>query len=220
MQKQSSLSRVGTETLCALFDKYACDKGSQKHRYDRVYAPSLEKYRALPFVMLEIGVFKGNSLEAWVDYFPNATFIGLDVFTRVDPTKIPILQHPRVRWFKCDSVKGPSKELLAFLQGRQVDVIIDDGLHTHDAQRLTFENFFPLLKNDGVYFIEDVWPFAMMTRSQKRHRWLQKHPLDWTDEKYQQLLKSIASHDKKFHDLRTGHDPDSFVIEVKKKTSG
>ena len=36
------------------------------------------------------------------------------------------------------------------------DIIIDDGLHTLEGQQETLANFWPLLKNGGIYVIEDM----------------------------------------------------------------
>ena len=38
------------------------------------------------------------------------------------------------------------------------DIIIDDGWHLDTAQESTLTNFFPYLKNDGLYIIEDIYP--------------------------------------------------------------
>lgn len=201
--------------LVECFDMYNCDKGSRKHRYDRVYEPALANLWDAPFRMLEVGVFKGASLQAWVEYFPNASFVGIDIFERVDIPNIPILNHPRVSWVQCDSTEPVSGEFKN-LAGRGFDVIIDDGLHTFDAQRQTFENLIPFLKEGGVYFIEDVWPFHLMTAHQKQHRWMLTHPNDFSDAQYDQLIKAISPYNVKFHDLRNGFDPDTFIIEVRK----
>ena len=37
------------------------------------------------------------------------------------------------------------------------DIIIDDGLHTSEGQRLTFQRLFEFVKPQGAYYIEDVW---------------------------------------------------------------
>ena len=89
--------------LVDYFDKYKCDKGRLKHRYDRVYEPALEPLRDKDFDILEIGIFKGNSIEALVEYAPYATVVGLDTFQRIKPEDIPILEHGNVMWHKCDS---------------------------------------------------------------------------------------------------------------------
>ena len=196
--------------LCDLFDKYECDKGSLRHRYDRVYEPVLEPLRDNEFNVLEIGIFKGDSISALVEYAPWAQVVGFDTFQRIQPEDIFILDHPNVMW-----VKGDSTTSIDGFEG-QFDIIIDDGLHTHEAQRKTFENFFPYLKNDGVYFIEDVWPFDIMSTAEKQHPWLKKYPQNWNDVDYSKLLEAITPHNVTFHDIRKGYQPDTFIIEIRK----
>ncbi|KKM65248.1 hypothetical protein LCGC14_1493180 [marine sediment metagenome] len=195
--------------LVECFDKYKCDKGSLKHRYDRVYELALEPLRNKEFDLLEIGIFKGNSLEALVEYAPRAQIVGLDTFQRIQPNDISILQHDNVEWLKCDSTEPTTLK-------RTFDIIIDDGLHTHEAQRKTFANFFPYLKDDGVYFIEDVWPFDIMGWMEKQHPWLKKHPMSWNDTEYEKLLETVSPYNVTFHDIREGYDPDTFIIEIRK----
>lgn len=205
-------------SLVKLFDKYGCDKGNIKHRYDRVYAPVLDKFENNSFNMLEIGVFKGNSTEAFIEYCPQAKIVGVDIFTRVNPENIPILNHSRVAWAKCDSLEGPNEAFDVVVPEEKFDIIIDDGLHTHIAQRKTFENFFQYLKRGGSYFIEDVWPYHLMSEKEKQHFWLQKHAPDFSDEEYNKLIATIEAEEAEiiYHDLRDGYDPDTFIIEIKK----
>jgi hypothetical protein len=203
--------------LVKLFDKYGCDKGNIKHRYDRVYEPVLESYKDTPFSMLEIGVFKGNSTEAFLDFSPQIEIVGIDIFTRVSPENIPVLNQPRVSWAKCDSLKGANDAFRAVAPEDGFDIIIDDGLHTHEAQWKTFENFIPFLKDGGSYFIEDVWPYDKMTTKEKQHPWLKKHSPGFSEEEYKKLLDKISSFEVIRHDLREGYDPDTYIIEVKKQ---
>ena len=199
-------------TLVESFDKFNCDKGNNRHRYDRVYEPIFEPLRDKEFTVLEIGILGGASIEALLEYAPKAKIVGLDTFERINSNEISILEHPNVTGVKGDSTK-PSNDYFKHLH---FDIIIDDGLHTHDAQRLTFQNYFPHLSSTGVYFIEDVWPFDRMGWMEKQHPWLKKHPTNWTDEKYQQLLKTISPYTVAFHDIRDGYYPDTFIIEVRK----
>ncbi|NJO65483.1 MAG: class I SAM-dependent methyltransferase [Richelia sp. RM2_1_2] len=203
------------KTLVELFDKYKCDKGSLKHRYDRVYEPALQSLLDKSFTMLEIGIFKGNSTEAWVEYFPHVNIVGVDIFERVKMEDIPILKHPRVVGYKGSSLNKLKTKFNNIASGG-FDVIIDDGLHTHEAQWKTFVNFIPHLKNGGKYFIEDVWPFDLMTPSEKEHYWLKKHAPAFSEENYQKLLNAINQYTVVYHDLRKGYDPDTFIIEVRK----
>jgi hypothetical protein len=202
-------------SLVELFDKYKCDKGSLKHRYDRVYEPVLDGYQDEHFNMLEIGVFKGNSTEAFVEYCPKIEIVGVDIFTRVDMKDIPIFDRPQVHPCKCDSLEGPTEQFKE-LAKNEFDIIIDDGLHTHEAQWKTFKNFFPFLVEGGSYFIEDVWVYDRMSEKEKQHPWLIKHGAAFSEKQYQKLLNIIEPYEVIYHDLREGYDPDTFIIEIRK----
>lgn len=203
--------------LVDLFDKYGCDKGNIKHNYERVYDPAIEKYKATgkPFRLLEIGVFKGNSTEAWIEYCPEIEIVCLDIYERVQMNDVEILKHPRVTGYKGDSLKGPGDDFQALVKDG-FDIIIDDGLHTHEAQRKTFLNFIPFLKDDGVYFIEDVWPYDIMTDKEKQHPWLKKYAPGFSEHEYARLLDVLDPYKLKYHDLREGSDPDTVIFEVRK----
>lgn len=181
------------------FDRHGCDKG-KRHGYERVYEPAFEHIRDEPLRILEIGIYKGASLAAWVDYFPNATVVGIDTFQRVSPADVPILDHPRVEWRQHDSTTPIN-------MGR-FDFVIDDGCHTHTAQRKTFDAFMPYA---AQYFIEDVWALDHMTPAEKQHKWLQQE--GYSEKEYQKLLNALEPCE--FHDLRAGYQPDSFIIGVK-----
>lgn len=131
------------------FDKHGCDKGTKRHRYDVFYEPVFSAHRYRPVRILEIGIFSGASLAAWLDYFPLAEVIGVDTFERIPPEHIPILRHSRVSWFKADSTQFVP-DISA------VDFIIDDGSHKVAAQVATMFLYRSVLKHSGSYFIEDV----------------------------------------------------------------
>jgi hypothetical protein len=177
------------------FDKYGCDRGTSRHRYDRIYEGIKPKR------ILEIGVFQGAGVAAWLDYC-DAEIVCVDLFERCD--RPAIVEHPRVTWVKSDSTTVK-------LSGK-FDLIIDDGAHDPDSQRLTFENLFPLCT--GRYFIEDVWPLDVMNSGQLKHPWIQKPAYSMA--KYQDLLRAVSAHDLIRHDLRAGHAPDSYLFEIKR----
>ena len=130
-----------------VFDRHGCDKG-KRHGYEKIYEPIFAPLRLEPITLLEVGIFRGESLAAWVEYFPNATIIGVDDFHRIPPHKVEILSHPRVRWFQMDSTQEAPDV--------RADIIIDDGRHTPEAQLATLALYRPLLKEGGHYFIEDA----------------------------------------------------------------
>jgi hypothetical protein len=136
-------------TLLECFDKHGCDKGSARHRYDKFYEPIFEPIRNEPIRLLEIGIFRGASIAAWLDYFPNAQIIGVDTFERVPPEQIPVLKNSRVSYLNYDSRhRAPRIE--------PVDFVIDDGSHDPSAQSATAYLYRPLVKYGGKYFIEDI----------------------------------------------------------------
>lgn len=136
----------GAMSLSELFHKYGSDKDT-----DHCYAPVYERLLNLkrPFVknVLEIGVFKGGSLRAWRDWFPNAAIWG------VDNDRAALFSEDRIR-----CILGDQREDLASVVGDSVryDLIIDDGSHIGEDQLRSLENLFHLLNVGGDYFIEDV----------------------------------------------------------------
>lgn len=201
-------------TLGNLFNQYGCDK-AVKHHYDKIYEKLMGERKDDPINLLEIGVFKGNSIEAWLDYFPNATIYGIDIFKRVEPNNIAVLQHPRVKWAKCDSTD--SQQAGSLWPDVRFDFIIDDGLHTPKANKSTFDNFIHKLAPDGLFFIEDVFPIDRMSASEMMTPWVRNNPVDYSKEQFDQFMKSMTQYKHERYDNRslTGQ-PDSYMFVVYK----
>lgn len=198
-----------------LFNKYGCDK-AKKHLYHTVYEKEFDTLRNEAINILEVGVFRGDSIRAWLDYFPNATIYGIDVFKRVVPNDIDILQHERVKWLKADSTNIAVRSQIKKQWPRiRFDIIIDDGLHTPDANAKTLHNLFPLLKKNGKYYVEDVWPIDIMTMDEMNHYWIQKHPDRYNILEMNKFTREIEGKDIKRFDLRPfSNEPDSYIIRV------
>lgn len=141
------------ESLDTIFDKYDTDKNTSFHHYTRQYEALLRPFRDKPIQYLEIGVFKGGSVKAMREAFPNAKcIVGLDI-------------HPL-----CKAYEDPERNLFieigdatdaAFLKNitdtyGTFDIILDDGSHTNKDVITTFELLFPLLNDNGLYIIEDT----------------------------------------------------------------
>lgn len=125
--------------------------------YLPVYERYLSAYRNKPFRMLEIGVFKGGSLQMWREYFgEHATMYGIDI----DPKCAAYVEAPNV--VRIGSQDDPKflSSVVAEMGG--VDVILDDGSHIARHQRASFIALWPLLSDGGLYIIEDMhtsyWP--------------------------------------------------------------
>ena len=54
-----------------LFRKYGCEK--IWHSYSDLYEADFEPMRYEPINILEVGTFRGESINVWLEYFPNAT---------------------------------------------------------------------------------------------------------------------------------------------------
>ena len=202
--------------LKELLQKYKCDKSS-KHSYELCYEKHFLPVKNEPINILEIGIFKGESMKVWLEYFPNATVYGIDIFQRIKENELPILKNPRVKYLKLDSVSEQAKQIITENWGDiKFDFIIDDGLHTPVANRLTFLNFINFLKNDGVFFIEDVYPIDKM---EKPHPWFKQSGRieQYTLKQYQKFIETLQSFDVTHIDNRKiTKQPDSYIIEIQK----
>lgn len=204
--------------LDQIFLKNGCDKYA--HHYYKEYAKEFEPIREEEINILEVGIWKGTSHQSWVDYFPNANVYGIDIFSRVEPKDVSILQHDRVHWVKGDST---SKDIVTKVKEEfgdiKFDYIIDDGLHTPKANMDTVNNLWNFLIEGGVFYVEDVWPIGKMTESEMRHPWIQKHPdryniEDW--DKFESSIKDLNVSKKVEIDFRNVSTPDSVIIKLVK----
>ena len=203
--------------LKQLFQKYKCDKSS-KHSYELCYEKHFLPVKNEPINILEIGIFKGESMKVWLEYFPNATVYGIDIFQRIKENELPILKNPRVKYLKLDSISEQAKQIITENWGdTKFNFIIDDGLHTPVANRLTFLNFINFLKNDGVFFIEDVYPIDKM---EKPHPWFKQSGRieQYTLKEYQKFIETLQPFNVTHIDNRKiTKQPDSYIIEIQKK---
>jgi hypothetical protein len=199
-------------SLKEIFIKNKCDKAT-KHRYYELYEKDFSEFKNQDIKILEIGTFKGESTQSWIDYFDKAQIYTADTFERVTPDKISALKNNRVQWFKVDSTSLNCKENFNNL-GIQFDFIIDDGLHTPEGQRLTFENLIDFLKPTGSYYIEDVW--MLNKGNNMSHWWVKKHSKEFTMEKFNKLIDSISKFKVTEHDFSSSKIPDSSILKIKK----
>ena len=115
-------------------------------QYFTVYDGTLSVLRDKPIRLLEIGVFKGESMRMWEAYFPFAEIIGLDI----DPECVKY-QNDRVK-----IVIGDQRDECLLQSLGVFNIIIDDGGHNPDEQMKSFEILYPFLNHGGWYFIEDI----------------------------------------------------------------
>jgi len=119
--------------------------------YDRI----LGDIRFEPLNILEIGCGSTQGGLLGLKYYcENANLYGIDIKKdKVDP------KDASLKLFLIDStdIRPGNVEMIESVFGDiKFDLIIDDGLHTPQANKLTMKNFLPYLKEDGYYLIEDM----------------------------------------------------------------
>lgn len=193
--------------MLELFKKYSCEK--IWHSYNELYEADFEHLRQKQINILEVGTFRGESINVWLEYFTNANIYTIDTFERIAPEALSMLNNVRVKYAKLDSTSKECNEHFKKL-GMKFDFIIDDGLHTPDAQRKTFEN---LIEFTDTYYIEDVWN---LDKVKMNHPWIKSHADDFTSEKWNALLDSVNKYTVTHHDWISKKKQDSYILKVVK----
>jgi len=121
------------------------DKGTA-HDYLGTYAKYINKRRRVS--LLEIGVFRGESIRMWREYLHKSSVYGIDI------SLDNLTGGPIDNVFVCDATNGD--DIQAIFSQNTFDYIIDDGSHAVEDQIAAFKLLFPKLKQNGVYFIEDI----------------------------------------------------------------
>ncbi len=143
-QKSSLLSLHG-DHKGKVSDKWQ----STLETYDEILQP----YRNSRLSILEIGIQNGGSLEVWGKFFPKAERIfGIDIDPKCAQLKY---DNPKIRVFVADATKQDSLKKIG-LKPLSFDIIIDDGSHKSGDVIRTFCLYYPLLKEGGLYIIEDL----------------------------------------------------------------
>ena len=121
------------------------------YHYFDVYERHFKKFRNQEITVLEIGVFKGGSLQMWKEYFgPRAKIYGVDI-------------DPECKKYEEDGIEiiigsQTDRTFLRELKEKipHLDILIDDGGHTMRQQIITFEELYDHIDTNGVYLCEDL----------------------------------------------------------------
>ena len=120
------------------------DKGTS-HDYIPIYEKYITKRNNIDF--LEIGIAEGYSMKMWNDYFENSRIYGCDHNLGQMHFKVDNV-------FEIDSSNPDS--VASVFANKKFNYIIDDGDHKATTQIKTFDCMWPYLKDEGIYFIEDI----------------------------------------------------------------
>jgi hypothetical protein len=154
--------------LCRIMTWHGSDKGRGHHNYTTVYAALFKAIRKRPLRVFELGLGTNNpdlpsnmtangrpgaSLRGWRDYFPQALVYGADVDRDI------LFEEDRIKTFYCDQCDETSIRRLwaqAELQSVGMDIIIEDGLHTFEANVSFLEGSLSRVRPGGFYIVEDI----------------------------------------------------------------
>lgn len=130
-------------------DKWGIDGNT--HSYLTVYDEVFNRLKNNNNKILEIGVYKGDSLNLWAEYFTNSEIYGVDCHTN----QIDVSLHDNVNIIEIQDAY--SIECIEMLNSiGKFNIIIDDGSHKVEHQKYVIENYCSLLTNNGILIIEDT----------------------------------------------------------------
>lgn len=141
----------GLQRIGAIF---GTDK-AQHTRHGRTNLEIYETYlgvrRHRQFTLLELGVYRGDSLRAFDAYLSRASVIGLDV----DPAAVQRAAEFRIY---VGSQDDPGTIERIWTENADIEVVIDDASHVNVLTFASFDLLFPRLPSGGLYIIEDLAP--------------------------------------------------------------
>ena len=156
------------EKIKQMFEKHGSDKS--KHGYHLLYSNIFERLPINPTI-LEIGLgttnslipsnmgekgIPGASLFALSEIYPNSEIFGADIDINI------LMNFNNVKSFYLDqnNFKTYNNKLI---EGKEFDLIIDDGLHMQSANLNTLRFALERLKPGGILVIEDISSSALNT---------------------------------------------------------
>jgi len=137
-------------TLEQISLSYKSDKGSVYHNYLSIYEKYFSKYRNSLNTFLEIGLWEGESIRMWREYFNTGKLVGADI---LDLSHVVL---PDTTIHICDQSDRQQLGDLVKKTYPEFNIIIDDGGHMMHQQQITLGFMFKYLASGGVFVIEDL----------------------------------------------------------------
>jgi cephalosporin hydroxylase len=160
---KSRCDQDSVDYLKNLLNNYGSDK-SNCHNYNYLYGVILADRKNISNVF-EIGLGTNNtdvvsnmgihgrpgaSLRAFRDFCPNANVYGADIDKRV------LFEEDRIKTFFIDQTDPTSFPPILENLPKEFDLVIDDGLHTPNANIASLDFALKLIKKGGWAVIEDI----------------------------------------------------------------
>jgi len=152
----AGIGRMEQGPLTRIMERCGSDKANGRHNYTLFYDFLFQDDQSRVERVFEMGIGRGRdgrpgaSLKGWNDYFGRASIFGGDIEAKL------LLEQGRIKTALVDQTNPESVDRLFDGMGGQFDLIIDDGLHQLDANRIFFERAFHRLKDGGLFIIEDI----------------------------------------------------------------
>lgn len=135
---------------------------SKYHNYALIYSKYIKKYVNLNNIHIaEVGILTGIGISMWGDIFKNGIIYGFDIdldhyFNNKNTLiKYGAFKNNNVLVYKFDQYKN-NINYLKNINKNKFDIVIDDACHLLEPTINTFDSFLPNLKDNFVYFIEDI----------------------------------------------------------------
>ena len=148
--------------LMKYFDLYGSDKSD--HKYHFLYGSILSNKNDIKNIF-EIGLGTNNtdvvsnmgthgqpgaSLRAFRDHCPNANIYGADIDLRI------LFQDDRIHTYYVDQTEPSTFSDLLMKVPNNFDLVIDDGLHSPNANIATLKFGLNIIKRGGWVVVEDI----------------------------------------------------------------
>jgi hypothetical protein len=158
--------------LCEIIGRNKSDKGhlnitNNLHNYTTFYYSIFKNIQKEKLRIFELGLgtnninlvgnmgadgIPGASLYAWAEFFENSEIFGADIDNDI------LFNTNKIKTFYCDQTNSESIKNMWNESdlNDNFDIIIEDGLHTFNANVCFFENSIHKLKSNGYFIIEDI----------------------------------------------------------------
>jgi hypothetical protein len=161
--------------LCEIMGRHGSDKGCKDivtswHNYTTFYHSIFKDLCNKELRIFELGLGTNNlqipsnmgpnakpgaSLYGWSEFFPKSHIYGADIDSKI------LFSTDKIKTFYCDQTNPEIIKKMWEEPNLQdnFDIIIEDGLHTFDANVCFFENSIHKINPGGYYIIEDIAHF-------------------------------------------------------------
>jgi predicted O-methyltransferase YrrM len=208
--------------LCEIMGRNKSDKGHTNittswHNYTTYYYSIFNEMRNKKLRVFELGLGTNNvnlesnmgadgrpgaSLYGWAEFFPNSEIFGADI------DKDILFKEDRISTFYCDQTNPEIiKEMWSNSALEEAfDIIVEDGLHTYEANVCFFENSIHKLSPGGYYIIEDILMTDIEKFRSKIVEWKKTYNCEFTLLKIPSLRNNVDNNLLVVRNLNKIHD--------------